>query len=92
MEITGKLKLKGEIQKVSEKYQKRDFVLSIDLGTPYPQHISFQANQDKCSLLDQLNEGEELRVQFNLKGREWVSPQNELKYFNTLEAWKIERV
>lgn len=92
MEITGKLKLKGETQKVSEKYQKRDFVLSIDLGTPYPQHVSFQANQDKCSLLDRFNEGEELRVQFNLKGREWQSPQGETKYFNTLEAWKIEKV
>ncbi len=92
MEITGKLKSKGETQKVSEKYQKRDFVLSTDLGTSYPQLVSFQVNQDKCSLLDQFNEGEELRVFFNLKGREWRSPQNELKYFNTLESWKIERV
>lgn len=92
MEVTGQLKLKGQVQKVSEKFQKRDFVLSTDLSTPYPQHVSFQITQDKCSLLDQFNEGEELRVQFNLRGREWQSPQGETKFFNTLEAWKIEKV
>lgn len=91
MEVTGQLKLKGDIQKVSEKFQKRDFVLSTDLNTPYPQHVSFQITQDKCSLLDQFNEGEELKVQFNLRGREWNGPQG-VKYFNTLEAWRIEKV
>ena len=64
MEVTGQLKLKGDIQKVSEKFQKRDFVLSTDLSTPYPQHVSFQITQDKCSLIDQFNEGDELKVQF----------------------------
>ena len=90
MEVTGQLKLKGDIQKVSEKFQKRDFVLSTDLNTPYPQHVSFQITQDKCSLLDQFNEGEELKVQFNLRGREWNGPQG-VKFFNTLEAWRIEK-
>ncbi len=91
MEVTGQLKLKGDIQKVSEKFQKRDFVLSTDLSTPYPQHVSFQITQDKCSLIDQFNEGDELKVQFNLRGREWNGPQG-IKFFNTLEAWKIEKV
>ena len=90
MEVTGQLKLKGETQKVSEKFQKRDFVLSTDLNTPYPQHVSFQITQDKCSLLDQYNEGEELKVQFNVRGREWNGPQG-IKFFNTLEAWRIEK-
>ena len=91
MEVTGQLKLKYDIQKVSEKFQKRDFVLSTDLSTPYPQHVSFQVTQDKCSMLDSFNEGDEIKVQFNLRGREWNGPQG-LKYFNTLEAWKIEKV
>lgn len=91
MEVTGQLKLKGDTQKVSEKFQKRDFVISTDLNTPYPQHVSFQITQDKCSLLDQYNEGEEIKVQFNLRGREWNGPQG-VKYFNTLEAWRIEKV
>lgn len=91
MEVTGQLKIKFDTQKVSEKFQKREFVLSTDLSTPYPQHVSFQVTQDKCSMLDQFNPGDELKVQFNLRGREWNGPQG-VKYFNTLEAWRIEKV
>ncbi|MCF8424572.1 MAG: DUF3127 domain-containing protein [Bacteroidia bacterium] len=91
MEVTGQLKLKYDTQKVSEKFQKRDFVLATDLSTPYPQYVSFQITQDKCAILDTFNEGEEIKVQFNLRGREWNGPQG-IKYFNTLEAWKIEKV
>lgn len=89
MDITGILKVKGEAQQVSEKFRKREFVLS-DNSTQYPQHISFQLTQDKCSLIDQYNVGDEIKVHFNLRGREWTSPKNEVKYFNTLEAWRIE--
>lgn len=91
MEVTGQLKLKYDTQKVSDKFQKRDFVISTDLSTPYPQHVSFQITQDKCSMLDTFNEGEEIKVQFNLRGREWSGPQG-IKFFNTLEAWRIEKV
>ena len=53
--------------------------------------ISFQLVQDKCSLLEAYNEGDEISVNFNLRGREWVSPKDgTTKYFNSLEAWKIE--
>jgi single-strand DNA-binding protein len=48
--------------------------------------------QDKVSLVDSLNVGDEVKVLFNLKGREWVSPQGETKYFNTIDAWRIEKV
>lgn len=91
MEVTGTLKAKFETQKVSERFQKREFVLTTEANTPYPQHVSFQVTQDKCNMLDQFREGEELRVQFNLRGREWNGPQG-VKYFNTLEAWRIEKV
>jgi hypothetical protein len=89
MDITGILKVKGEAQQVSEKFKKREFVLS-DNSSQYPQHISFQLTQDKCNLIDQYNVGDEIKVHFNLRGREWTSPKNEVKYFNTLEAWRIE--
>jgi hypothetical protein len=91
MEVTGQLKLKYDTQKVSEKFQKRDFVLATDLSTPYPQYVSFQVTQDKCTMLDSFNQGDEIKVQFNLRGREWNGPQG-IKYFNTLEAWRIEKV
>lgn len=89
MDITGILKLKSEAQQVSDKFRKREFVLT-DNSSQYPQHISFQLTQDKCSLLDQYNVGDEIKVHFNLRGREWTSPKGEIKYFNTLEAWRIE--
>lgn len=90
MEVTGTLKVKFDTQKVSDRFQKREFVLSTDLNTPYPQHVSFQVTQDKCNILDNFSEGDELKVQFNLRGREWNGPQG-IKYFNTLEAWRIEK-
>ncbi len=91
MEVIGLLKVKMETQTVSDRFKKRDFVLTTDAGTPYPQHVEFQITQDKCSQLDQFNEGDQLRVQFNLRGREWNGPQG-VKFFNTLEAWKIDKV
>lgn len=91
MEVVGTLKAKFETQKVSERFQKREFVLTTEANTPYPQHVSFQVTQDKCGILDQFSDGEELKVQFNLRGREWNGPQG-IKYFNTLEAWRIEKL
>lgn len=91
MEVTGTLKAKFDTQKVSDRFQKREFVLTTEANTPYPQQVSFQVTQDKCTMLDQFNPGEEIRVQFNLRGREWNGPQG-VKYFNTLEAWRIEKI
>ena len=89
MDITGILKVKSEAQQVSDKFRKREFVLT-DNSSQYPQHISFQLTQDKCGLIDNYAVGSEIKVHFNLRGREWTSPKNEIKYFNTLEAWRIE--
>jgi hypothetical protein len=90
LQVKGKLKLKGKEQVVSDRFRKREFVLTDD-STQYPQHISFQLTQDKCSLIDSVNPGDEITVSFNLRGREWKSPQGEIKYFNSLEAWRIEK-
>jgi len=89
MDVTGILKVKNETQQVSEKFKKREFVIT-DNSSQYPQHISFQLTQDKCSIIDQYKVGDEIKVHFNLRGREWTNPQGEVKYFNSLEAWRIE--
>ena len=91
MEVTGILKMKFDTQKVSDRFSKREFVLTTEASSPYPQHVSFQLTQDKCNLLDQYNVGDEMKIQFNLRGREWNGPQG-IKYFNTLEAWRIEKM
>jgi len=93
MEVTGQLKVKGGRQQVSDKFSKREFVLATDLTTPYPQFVSFQVTQDKCAVLDSYNVGDEIKVHFNLRGREYQNPNTlETKYFNSLEAWRIEKV
>lgn len=89
METTGIIKVIGETQRVSDKFQKREFVLTTEANTPYPQHVSFQLTQDKCELIQNYQIGEEIKIQFNLRGREWNGPQG-IKYFNTLECWRIE--
>lgn len=91
MEVTGILKVKFDTNVVSERFKKRDFVLTVEPGSPYPQHVTFQLVQDKVNLIDNFNAGDEIKVLFNLKGREWTSPQGEVKYFNTIDAWRIEK-
>src|SRR5690348_12834361 len=88
--ITGTLKVKMAEQQVSERFRKRDFVIT-DNSSQYPQHITFQLVQDRCNLIDSFKEGDEIRVFFNLRGREWTPKDGgPVKYFNTVEAWKIE--
>lgn len=91
MEITGDLKLKFDTNRVSDKFQKREFVLTTEINTQFPQHVIFQLTQDKVSLVDQFNPGDEIKVQFGLRGREWNGPQGQ-KFFNTLDVWRIELV
>lgn len=91
MEVTGILHTSFDTLKVSEKFSKREFVLETEVSTPYPQKILIQLTQDKCGLLDQFRKGDMLKVQINLRGREWNGPQG-IKYFNTIEAWRIELV
>lgn len=88
--ITGKLKVAYDTVQVSAKFSKRDFV--IEVAGEYPQFISLQLNNDNTGLIDPYSIGDEIKVFFNLRGREWTSPQGEVKYFNTLQAWKIEGV
>jgi len=90
-EILGHIKIIFDTQNISEKFRKRDVVIATDLNTPYPQECIFQLNQDKCNILDNFNEGDEVKALYNLKGRSWSSPQG-IKYFNTLEIWKIEKI
>jgi hypothetical protein len=89
MDITGTLKLKSETQQIKDTFKKREFVIT-DNSSQYPQHIMFELTQDKCSLLDGYQVGQEVKVYFNLRGREWTDKEGKVKYFNSLQAWKLE--
>lgn len=87
LEVTGKLIVINPTQQVSEKFAKREFV--IETEDQYPQKVMFQLTQDKCDYMENFKVGQKVVVGFNLRGREWTSPQGDVKYFNTLEAWKV---
>lgn len=90
MEILGRVKVINPTQQVSATFKKRELVVTTD--EQYPQHIIMDFVQDKTDILDQFNVGEQVKVAINIRGREWVSPQGETKYFNTLQGWRIEKV
>ena len=90
MEVTGKIKVINAEQQVSASFRKRELVVATE--EQYPQFISINFVQDKCDLLNNYNVGEAVKVSINLRGREWVNPQGETKYFNDIQGWRIERL
>src|SRR6478752_7378015 len=90
MEVLGKVKVVNPEQQVSASFKKRELVVTTD--EQYPQHILIEFTQDKCDLLSSYNIGEAVKVSINLRGREWVNPQGETKYFNSIQGWRIERI
>lgn len=90
MNVKGIIKVIGETSVVSDKFKKREIVVTTE--GEYKQHISIQFTQSKCELLDKFKAGDGVDVSINLKGREWTPPTGgETKYFNTIEGWKIEK-
>ena len=89
MEIKGIIKKILPTVEISDRFRKREFVVEYSNNPEYPQVIQFELVQDRCELLDQFKEGQQVEISFDLRGREWTNPQGEIKYFNTLQAWKI---
>jgi hypothetical protein len=90
MKISGHIKVINEIQQISANFQKREFV--IETNEQYPQTILLELHGDKVDLIDVYSVGEEIDVSINIRGREWLNPQGESKFFNTIVAWRIERI
>jgi hypothetical protein len=90
MEVSGKIKVINAEQQVSASFKKRELVVTTD--EQYPQLIMIEFTQDKCDLLNNYNIGEAVKVSINLRGREWVNPQGETKYFNSIQGWRIEKL
>jgi len=94
-EITGRLADKFETQVISDRFQKREFILEIKStganGFEFVDFVKFQTTQDKCSLLDQFTIDDTVKVSFNLRGRKWEK-EGQTSYFTNLEAWRIEKV
>lgn len=90
MELQGTVKKITDVQTFASGFQKREMVILTQ--EQYPQPINIEFLQDKINLLDALKEGENVKVGINIRGREWVSPQGETKYFNSITGWRVEKV
>lgn len=91
LKVIGKLKRINNVQQITDTFKKREFVIVTD--EQYPQTIGIELVQDKVTLIDEFKEGEIIEVFFNLRGREWQKDSNsEIKVFNTLTAWRIQKV
>ncbi|MDC0176612.1 DUF3127 domain-containing protein [Polaribacter sp.] len=91
MEVIGKVKLIGDVQTFGANgFQKRELVVTTD--DQYPQMIMIEFVQDKCDLLNNYAVGQDVKVAINLRGREWINPQGEAKYFNSIQGWRIEKL
>jgi len=90
IEVTGKLHLIYDTKQVTERFQKREFVVEMLDNPKYPQMVLFQLTGNRCDQLDQVQVGQTVRIDFSLRGREWKSPKGEVKYFNSLDAWSVE--
>ncbi len=88
MEITGTVKKVFDEQQISASFKKRELVITTE--ERYPQTILVEFTQDNTSLLNDVSEGQRVNVSINIRGREWQNPQGQVKYFVSLNGWKIE--
>ena len=88
MNIVGTIKLIKDVQVITQSFKKREFVVTTQ--EQYPQDILIDLIQDKVDILNKYKVGDAVNVSINIRGREWISPSGEVKYFNTIQAWAIE--
>jgi len=85
MNIQGKIKVIGATETIGAKgFLKR--LLVIETSETYPQQLPIEFTQDKTSLLDNFNVGDDANVSINLRGSEWQG-----KYYANIQGWRIEK-
>lgn len=90
-EIQGRLHAIFDANQITERFRKREFVVELADSPQYPQFVMFQLTGNRCEHLDGLKVGDDVRIDFSLRGREWQSPKGETRYFNSLDVWTVER-
>lgn len=91
MIVEGKITEKFDTQTIKETFKKREFVLEFAENPQYPEFIKFELIQSNCEQIDSINVGDDVSVNFNLKGRKWTDPNGQVKYFNSLQAWRVDK-
>lgn len=90
MEILGIIKKISSLQTFPSGFKKRELIITTE--EQYPQNILIEFIQDKCYLLNDFKIGDKVKISITLKGREWTNPEGNIKYFNSIQGWKIEAI
>jgi hypothetical protein len=93
-ELTGKLVAKYDAVQKSATFKTREFAVekTEDIGGRLiTNYVKFQCVQDKTTIIDRVNLGDEIKVHFNIKGTKWEK-EGKINYFTNLDAWRIEQV
>ena len=91
LETQGKIVDVFDLQQITEKFKKREFVIETE-ERGFQQYVKFQLNQDKCSLIEDFNVGDNVKVSFNLTGKPYTRKTGEKDYITNIVAWKIDKV
>ena len=89
MELSGKviavLEPRGGVSKTGNPWKVQEYV--IETHDQYPRRMCFDVfGEDKINQFN-IQIGEELTVHFDVDAREWQG-----RWFNSIRAWKVERV
>ena len=90
MELTGTIRKIEDTQTFKSDFKKRNLILTTD--DKYPQHVAIEFLQDKTSILDNYNTGDQVKIAINIRGKEWINPEGVTKYFNSIVGWRIEKL
>jgi hypothetical protein len=93
-ELTGKLVAKYDVVQRTATFKTREFAVekTDDIGgRTVTNYVKFQSVQDKTSIIDKVNIGDEVKVYFNIKGSKWEK-EGKVNYITNLDAWRIEQV
>ena len=94
MELIGKIYQIGETQTFGESFNKREFIIYVEneRNIDWSDYIKLELTQDKCDLLNSFSIGDMVKCEFNLRGRLWTNKENKELCFNTIQAWRLDKV
>lgn len=89
--IVGQVKQIGPVETFGANgFRKRELI--IQTVEEYPQFIKLEFVQGNVDLLNNIAEGENVKVNYNLRGREHTNEAGEYNVFNSIVGWKIQNV
>lgn len=92
-QITGRIAEVYPVNRVNERFRKREFVIEHKEGSSgqaYIDFIKFQLTQDKCDLIDESWLRQDVTITFNIKGNRWEK-NGLVNYITNLNALTVTR-